>query len=260
VSAGFERLKLSIAYDGRAFRGWQSQASGDGVQDRLEQALEKLTGKRVVVHGAGRTDAGVHALAQIAHADVPTGKFPVRTWMLAINAHLPREVRVTRVQRAPADFHARFDASGKIYTYRLWASPVFHPLEFGRAWHVPVSLDWDVLRAGADMLCGTHDYAGFVVNRGQVEKDTVRTIHTIRISRRGPLVTLRFEGTGFLYKMVRMLTGSLVRCAEGRASLDWLETTLKTKGAAKSHFAAPAEGLYLERVLYLEVGSAGGAG
>ena len=250
MSVSPERLKLTIAYDGRGFRGWQSQASNDAVQDHLERAFEMLVGTRVVVHGAGRTDTGVHALAQIAHADVPKGKFPMRTWLLAINSRLPPETRVLRVQRARADFHARFDARGKIYAYRLWNGPALHPLEIGRAWHVPGTLDFDLLRQGTQMLCGTHDYAGFVVNRGRVEKDTVRTIQSIRISRRGSLVTLRFEGTGFLYKMVRVLTGSVVRCAQGRASLQWLATTLKQKGAAKSHFAAPAEGLYLERVLY----------
>jgi tRNA pseudouridine38-40 synthase len=245
-----ERLKLTVAYDGRRFRGWQSQASGDAVQDFLEAAFKKLVGHRVVVQGAGRTDAGVHALAQIAHADVPGGKYPLRTWMLAINDSLPPEARVIRVQRARPEFHARFDAAGKIYAYRLWTGPCLHPLEIGRAWHVPIPLDFTLLRAGADALCGTHDFARFAVNRGQVEKDTVRTIHRIRISRRGPLVTLRFEGNGFLYKMVRVLTGSLVRVAQGRAPLEWLLSTLNSKSAAKSHFAAPAEGLYLERVLY----------
>jgi len=249
-SPGFERLKLTVAYDGRCFRGWQSQATRDAVQDYLESAFLKLIGQRVVVHGAGRTDAGVHALAQIAHADVPERKHLPRTWLLAINANLPPGARVLRVQRAPSAFHARFDARGKIYAYRLWAGPVLHPLEIGRAWHVPVPLDLNFLQTGAATLCGTHDFAGFAVNRGHVEKDTVRTIHAIRISRRGALLTLRFEGTGFLYKMVRIVTGSLVRCAQGKATLDWLTKILKSKGAAKSHFAAPAEGLYLERVLY----------
>ena len=257
MKAGYERLKLIIAYDGRSFRGWQSQTTKDAVQDHLERSLAKLVGERVVVHGAGRTDAGVHALGQVAHIDVPRGKFPIRTWILAINSGLPPEARVLRIQKVSPRFHARFDASGKVYAYRIWASPVLHPLEIGRVWHMPIPLDLELLRAGADLICGTHDYSGFVVNRGHEEKDTVRTIRSIRISRKGPLVTLRFEGTGFLYKMVRMLTGSLVRCAQGRAPLDWLEKTLKTKGAAKSHFAAPAEGLYLERVLYLGVAGAG---
>jgi tRNA pseudouridine38-40 synthase len=245
-----ERLRLTIAYDGRKFRGWQSQATKDAVQDCLEHAFHDLCGKRIVVHGAGRTDAGVHALAQIAHVDVPARKFDLRTWMFAINSRLPFEVRILRMQRAEPRFHARFDAHGKIYAYRIWHHSVMHPLEVGRAWHMPGVLDLDVLRAGAAKVAGKHDFASFAANRGQPEKDTVRTIHSIRISRRGALITLRFEGDGFLYKMIRLLTGTMVRCAQGRLPLSRIDELLKSKGARKTTFAAPAEGLYLERVLY----------
>jgi tRNA pseudouridine38-40 synthase len=245
-----ERLRLLIAYDGRAFRGWQSQAGGGAVQDHLERALARLCGGRIVVHGSGRTDAGVHALGQVAHADVPRGKFDLRTWQLALNANLPPEVRVLRVNRAAAGFHARFDARGKIYDYRLWLGSALHPLEIGRAWHVPLPIDFERLRAGARLITGRHDFAAFAANRGKPEKDTVRTIHSVRVTRRGPLVTLRFEGDGFLYRMVRLLTGSLMRVAQGKAPLDWLRALLAGKGAMKSNFAAPPDGLYLVRVLY----------
>jgi tRNA pseudouridine38-40 synthase len=249
-SAATERLRLTIAYDGRKFRGWQSQATKDAVQDYLEHAFHDLCGKRIVVHGAGRTDAGVHALAQIAHVEVPAGKFDLRTWMFAINSRIPFEVRVLRMQHAVPDFHARFDALGKVYAYRIWHHAVMHPLEIGRAWQMPGELDLDILRAGATKLIGKHDFASFAANRGQIEKDTVRTIHDIRISRRGPLITLRFEGDGFLYRMVRLLTGTIVRCAQGRLPLSRINELLKSKGATKTSFAAPADGLYLERVLY----------
>lgn len=246
-----ERLKLLVAYDGRAFCGWQSQANNDAVQDHLERAFTAICGDgRVVVHGSGRTDTGVHALGQTAHVEVPRGKFNLRTWLQAVNANLPPHVRVLRVNRAPADFHARFSARGKIYEYRLWLGPTLHPLEIGRAWHVPFPIDLDRLRAAAKLLTGTHDFAAFAANRGKPDKDTVRTVHSIRISRRGPLVALRFEGNGFLYRMVRLLTGSLVRVAQGKESLDWLRALLAGKGAKKSHFTAPADGLYLVRVLY----------
>lgn len=245
-----ERLKLLIAYDGRAFRGWQSQASDDAVQDHIERAFAKLCGSRIVVHGSGRTDTGVHALGQVAHAEVPRGKFDLRTWLLALNANLPPQVRVLRVNRAPTDFHARFSARGKIYEYRLWLGPTLHPLEIGRVWHVPTPLDITLLRVGTKLLEGTHDFAAFAANRGKPEKDTVRTIHSIRLSRRGSLLTLRFEGDGFLYRMVRLLTGSLVRVAQCKASTDWLRDLLAGCGAKKSNFTAPAEGLYLVRVIY----------
>ena len=246
-----ERLKFTIAYDGRPFRGWQSQACGEGVQDHVERAFAEVCGGRIVIYGSGRTDTGVHALGQVAHVDVPRGRIAVRAWSLALNANLPPAIRVVRVQRAAADFHARYDVVGKVYLYRIWHASYQHPLEIGHAWLVPGKLDLALLREGARRLEGTHDFALFAANRrNSAPRETVRTIHRIRIARRGPLLTLRFDGTGFLYKMVRLLTGSLIRCAQGRAPLTWLDGLLQNKGAAKTHFAAPAEGLYLERVRY----------
>jgi tRNA pseudouridine38-40 synthase len=246
------RLRMVIAYDGRPFRGWQSQATKDSVQDHLEAAFAHTIGDRVVVHGSGRTDAGVHALAQVAHADVPAERLEVAAWLGALNNFLPPEIRVLRVTRAAADFHARFHARGKIYTYRIWNSPYLHPLEIGRVWHMPSALDLDVLRAGLPLLEGKHDFAGFAANRapGYAAEDTVRTVRRITFVPRGDLLTLRFEGDGFLYKMVRLVTGTLVRCAQGRAELSFIKELLAGKGARKSSFAAPAEGLYLTRVLY----------
>lgn len=250
-----ERLRLTIAYDGRPFRGWQSQAGRDAVQDHLERAFEKLCGARIVVHGSGRTDAGVHALGQVAHADVPAGRLPLAGWPAAINANLPAEIRVMRLARAKADFHARFDAVGKAYAYRIWNGPALQPLELGRAWLLPGELDPALLRDAAKALEGTHDFASFSAHRAAPRhrrpgEDTVRTLHSIRIVRRGPLLTLRFHGSGFLYRMVRLLTGSMARVAQRRAGIAWLEELLQSKGAAKTSFAAPAEGLCLERVFY----------
>jgi len=246
------RLRLLIAYDGRPFRGWQSQATKDAVQDHLETAFARTIGEKVSVQGSGRTDAGVHALAQVAHADVPAERLAVEAWRGALNNFLPNEIRVLRVTRAAPEFHARFDARGKIYTYRIWNETYLHPLEIGRAWHMPSPLDLDILRAGADLFLGRHDFAGFAANRasGYAAGDTVRTIHRIAVTRRGALLTLRFEGDGFLYKMIRLLTGTLVRCAQGRAELDFIRDLLKAQGARKTSFAAPAEGFYLTRVLY----------
>ena len=246
------RLKLLIAYDGRPFRGWQSQATKDAVQDHLEAAFANTIGEKVSVQGSGRTDAGVHALAQIAHADVPVARLEVGAWQGALNNFLPPEIRVLRVTRAAPDFHARFDARGKIYTYRLWNAQYLHPLEIGRVWHMPSPLDLDVLRAGLQLLEGKHDFAGFAANRapGYAAEDTVRTLHQITLSGRNELLKLRFEGDGFLYKMVRLVTGTLVRCAQGRAELAFIKELLAGQGARKTSFAAPAEGLYLTRVLY----------
>ncbi len=245
------RLRLTVAYDGRPFDGWQSQARGNTIQDHLETAFGRLCGgARIPVHGSGRTDAGVHALGQVAHADVPDRtRHPPERWRAALNAYLPAEIRVVDVRFPRPDFHARFAARGKIYRYRIWNGPVLDPLEQGRAWHFPNPLDLTTLRQAAERLVGEHDFAGFSANRGKPDENTVRKIRRIAIRRRSTLLTLDFEGDGFLYKMVRLLTGSIVRCAQGRAPLAWVDELLTAKGA-KTSFAAPANGLYLVRVLY----------
>ncbi len=245
-----QRLRMVVAYDGRAFQGWQSQAHRDTVQDRLESAFAKLGGGlKITVHGSGRTDAGVHARGQVAHADLPaTWRHDADQSRAALNAHLPSAIRVWRTRFVPASFHARFSVTGKIYRYRVWNDAVLDPFEVGRAWHFPNDLDETVLRASAERVVGKHDFAAFAANRGKPAWTTIRTIRRVTVRRRGPLWTLDFEGDGFLYKMVRLLTGSLVRCAQGRASGAWLDSLLS--GANKTSFAAPADGLYLLRVLY----------
>jgi tRNA pseudouridine38-40 synthase len=244
------RLKLIVAYDGTPFRGWQSQHGGNTIQDHLEQAFAAVCGPRVVVHGAGRTDAGVHAEAQCAHADVPRDRLPIAIWSRALNARLPREIRVLRLSRARKDFHARFTAKNKIYTYRIWNDRIHSPFEISRSWHLHLPLDLARLKLAAALLTGTHDFAGFAAHRGKPEHVTVRTLTRIQVKRRGPLITLRFEGDGFLYKMVRLITGMLVRCAQGRVGLDVICRIRDAKGQEKTSFAAPACGLYLTRVNY----------
>jgi tRNA pseudouridine38-40 synthase len=218
----------------------------------LEAAFANTIGEKVSVQGSGRTDAGVHALAQIAHADVPAARLEVSAWQGALNNFLPPEIRVLKVTKAAADFHSRFDALGKVYTYRIWNDSYLHPLEIGRVWHMPSTLDLEVLRAGMALVQGKHDFAGFAANRapGYAAENTVRTIHQIGLTKRGDLLVLRFEGDGFLYKMVRLVTGTLIRCAQGRAELSFVKELLAAKGGKKTSFAAPAEGLYLTRVIY----------
>jgi len=247
---GTVRIRLLIAYDGRPFQGWQSQSKGQAVQDHLERALVELCGSRIVVHGSGRTDAGVHALGQVAHMDVPVAPIPEGRWQHALNSRLPQEIRVLKATRARGDFHARFRAKGKVYVYRIWNESVLHPLEIGRAWHFPVPLDAERLRECARRLEGRHDFAGFAANRGTPVADTVRTVQQITIRRQGALWTLRFRGDGFLYRMVRLLTGTMVRCAQGKAAPEWIDELLEARGRVKTSFAAPAEGLYLRQVLY----------
>jgi tRNA pseudouridine38-40 synthase len=244
------RLKFLVAYDGRAFAGWQSQPNGQAVQDVIEVALAKIAGSRVVLHGSGRTDAGVHALGQCAHADVPdaSGLKPA-DWLRALNANLPEQVRIMRCTRAAGDFHARFSAKGKIYRYTIRNAQVLPPLEFGRVWHVPHALDFEKLQRAAKLFIGRHDFAAFAANRGKPDENAVRTIRRVDVARGGSLITLTFEGEGFLYKMVRMLTAATMRAAQGREDLGALRERL-AKGGPKWNHVAPAEGLCLVKVLY----------
>ena len=246
------RLKLVVAYDGGPFAGWQSQAGGNTIQDLLEAAFAQVCGEAVRVHGAGRTDAGVHALAQCAHADVPARSWVPEKWLAALNASLPPEIRVLRASYVISDFHARFSARGKLYRYRIWNDRYLLPFEQGRAWHVPSDLDTAMLEREAAQFIGTHDFAGFAANRGKREEDTVRTIHSARVRQSGKCVTLEFAGDGFLYKMVRLMVGALVRCAIGRAERGEIAQRLRNPEAtsATARNVAPACGLYLVRVLY----------
>jgi tRNA pseudouridine38-40 synthase len=250
VDSPLERLKLTVVYDGRPFSGWQSQPNRNGIQDHLKSAFSQIVAEPVKLQGAGRTDSGVHALGQVAHVDVPPRKMNPATWMAAVNAHLPPEIRLIQCQPTSADFHAQYSAIGKVYRYRLWNAPIFHPMEIGRSWHVPQRLDFDILRAASDQLTGTHDFASFAANRGKAAEKTTRTIHRIRIQRRRELVILEFHGNGFLYRMVRMLTGTLIRVASQRANLSWITELLAARGQTKANYTAPAEGLYLVKVEY----------
>lgn len=243
------RFKLLVAYDGRPFKGWQSQLGAQTVQDAIEHSLHALFGQRVIVHGSGRTDAGVHALGQCAHIDLETGLTP-RALTGAINAHLPPEVRILKCRVVGESFHARFSAKGKIYLYRIWNDPVQSPFEIGRSWFHPAALDLDALRTCAAKLIGTHDFASFAANRGHPPSSTVRTIERFDVRRTGSLITLKVQGDGFLYKMVRLMTGTIVRCAQGRAAPESIDHLLRSDGNPKTKFVAPAEGLYLSRVLY----------
>ncbi len=243
------RLRVTVAYDGTQFSGWQSQAHGKAVQNALESAFRLLCGARIVVHGSGRTDAGVHAEGQSAHADVPDGRLPIGEWLPALNANIPPGVRVMSLRKAAPDFHARFSARAKIYRYTIWNGPVMPPLLINRAWHVPGKLDPGLLRSACERLTGRHDFAAFCARRAKAGESTIRTVSVIRPGRKGPALALTFEGDGFLYKMVRMLAASVIRCAAGRLPPDEIRRLLKNAGPRTS-YVAPAGGLCLVRVLY----------
>ncbi len=253
------RLKLTLAYDGRPWKGWQSQSSGDTIQDQLEAAFQDLTSHHCNVQGSGRTDTGVHALAQVAHVDVPDAlQLKPDAWIRAMNVRLPHSIRVLNVEEAPPEFHARFNAIGKVYAYRIWRASILSPFEDGRAWHLHGRLDFKALRQGAAVLCGRHNFARLSANRGDMSEEErrengeglTRTLSRIDVHEEGDILRLVFEGDGFMYKMVRMMVGSLVRVARGREPLAWLSDLVENPAGKKSHHTAPADGLYLVRVLY----------
>jgi tRNA pseudouridine38-40 synthase len=246
------RLKLIVAYDGGPFAGWQSQANGNGIQDHLETAFEHICSERIRVHGAGRTDAGVHAIGQCAHVDLPARRYGTDRWVSALNGVLPPTIRIMRCQFVSESFHARFAATGKVYRYRIWNADVLPPLEYGRTWHVRNPLDKTAMTTAAKDFLGKHDFASFAANRGVSITDTIRTIRRISVRHSGPRITIEVEGDGFLYKMVRLMVGALARVGLGMAQRDEIRSRLRLPRSANSQWrnAAPAAGLFLFRVRY----------
>lgn len=258
---GWKRLRLTIAYNGGPWKGWQSQESGGGIQDELNNAIRKATRIETHVQGSGRTDAGVHAIAQTAHCDVPeTVRMSGEAWVNALNACLPLTIRVLEVGEADPNFHSRFDATGKVYRYRIWRPKMLSPFEADRAWHVYGPLDVDAMRWCCEKLVGTHNFIRLSANRGDMPETvrrtlpekTTRTIHRADLREDGDVLELEFEGDGFLYKMVRLIVGSLIHVARGREPKEWFENVLTDPSGRQSNQTAPAGGLYLVRVGYGE--------
>jgi len=249
------RFKLIVAYDGRPFEGWQSQPSGETIQDHLLRSLQIICPAVNTVQGSGRTDAGVHALAQVAHFDVPADwRMQGTDWVNALNTKLPRTIRVMDCEETTTDFHARFSAQGKTYRYELFMGPVLPPLRSGLAWHLRHAPDLDFLRAATNLFLGEHDFASFAANRGSPElnpEDTNRHITQADLEVDGDDLRLTFSGNGFLYKMVRLMTGAIVRCGQGGIELEEVRELIdQPDGERKSPLAAPPDGLYLVSVHY----------
>jgi len=246
------RLKLIVAYDGAPFSGWQSQGNGNGIQNHLERAIEQICSNPVRVHGAGRTDAGVHALAQCAHVDLPARRYGEERWRSALNGVLPATIRIIRCRFVAESFHARYSAKGKLYRYRIWNGEVLPPLENGRAWHVRDTMNRAALAGAAALFVGRHDFASFAANRGAPVDDTTRTLRNVRIRNSGPLISIEFEADGFLYKMVRLMVGALVEVGSGKESPNEIQSRLHHPKQRFSHArnVAPAAGLFLIRVRY----------
>lgn len=241
-------LKITLAYDGTRFVGWQRQAEGGSIQGFLEDALARFEGGPVIVHGAGRTDAGVHALGQVASARV-TCAHDCATLTRALNANLPDEIRVVSVEDADDSFHARFSARGKTYRYRIRNAPVADPFERLFAWHLPERLALEAMIRAAAFMVGTHDFSAFRSVGGDVTTP-VRTVTRSEWRQSGGLLTYEISGDGFLRHMVRAIVGTLVEVGRGWRQVDEMPSLLASGARADAGATAPAHGLFLVSVDY----------
>jgi tRNA pseudouridine38-40 synthase len=246
------KFKLTIAFDGAAYQGWQVQKVGVGVQEKVEGALAKLFPSKPRLHCSSRTDTGVHALGMVAHFVVPQSECPMTPakLLLAVNAHLPEDIRVLAVARAKPEFHARFDATGKQYRYLIWNHPVMNPLLRTRAWHVKRKLDVAAMRRAAAQFVGKHDFRSFRANPDYDTESTVRTVTRCDVRRRGCEITVIIEGDGFLYKMCRGMVGTLAQVGEGKIAPDEIKRILAHRDRRVAGMTAPAHGLVLWKVFY----------
>lgn len=242
-------FRIIVQYEGTKYQGWQKQDTTDNtIQGKLENILSKMAGEIIEVHGAGRTDAGVHAKGQVAHfkADTMMSEEQILQY---INRYLPEDIAVISVKEAGERFHARLNAVGKIYQYRIMNSDIPHVFDRRYTHIVEKPLDVSKMRQAADILTGTHDFKAFTsLKRGK--KSTVRTIESIDIRKNGDEVTLTYKGDGFLYHMVRILSGTLIEVGLSERSVESVLEALNSLDRKNAGILAPAKGLTLLEVLY----------
>lgn len=244
------RWRALCAYDGTDFDGWQSQPSGNGIQDIVEARLAEIFKASVRIHGSGRTDAGVHALGQVFHFDALWPHAPEKL-IKALQVGLPPTIQIKNIRSVAGDFHARFSAVGKRYSYRVLQG-VASPFEqrFVLSHQRPRQLDLTAMRQAADALKGRHSFASFAAENGAEMLDHVRDLRRLDIEALGDRVTLSFEADGFLYKMVRSLTGALLAVGDGRMTASEVGAVLCAGRRTEKVETAPAQGLFLEEVFY----------
>ena len=241
---------MIVQYDGSRYKGWQSQKKTDAtIQGKLAAVLEKFAGHPVEVQGSGRTDAGVHARGQVASFSLERESIPQEI-MNYVNQYLPEDIGVIEVQEALPRFHARLSAVRKTYVYRIWNSS--KPNVFERKWMHTIEepLDVEAMKEAAEHIVGTHDFRCFQAAGGEEKETTVRTIHSLDIFRDGENVIIEVAGDGFLYNMVRIITGTLVEVGLGKKQAGDLPSIIDGLDRRKAGHTAPAEGLYLVEVYY----------
>jgi tRNA pseudouridine38-40 synthase len=243
------RYKLTLEYDGTPFVGWQRQDNGMSVQQALEEAIFKFSGETVNTAAAGRTDAGVHARGQVAHADIGRA-FPADEVMGAINFHMrPHPIVVVGSEEVPDDFHARFSAKKRSYVYRIINRRAPLVLDEYRAWHVPQPLNEKAMHAAAQHLVGKHDFTSLRASECQ-SKSPIKTLDEVRVTRQGDVVEIYVKAQSFLHHMVRNITGTLYNVGLGKWSPKDVERILEAKDRTRAGQTAPADGLYFLQVEY----------
>jgi tRNA pseudouridine38-40 synthase len=244
------RFKLTVAYDGTSYAGWQVQPRDISVQQVIEEALQTVCGQKVKVHGSGRTDRGVHARGQVAHVDLAT-RIAADALGRALNARLPRDIRVLRVAEVRHDFHARRSALRKEYRYFVWNALTMPPDKRLYAAHVHRPLDVAAMRAAAAYFVGRHDFASFTANPQREVASTVREVYGCTIAKKGPEIVFRVSGEGFLYKQVRSMVGFLLRVGQGAERPEAVAELLAVAAPRKARVpSAVPQGLFLWRVFY----------
>jgi len=242
------RIALGIAYDGRPWQGWQKQTHGQTVQDVLERALKTFVGSPISTVCAGRTDTGVHGLSQVVHLDTEVLRTP-ESWVRGTNAHLPDSISVQWAQVVPTDFHARFSATARAYTYIILNTRVRHPMWQGRAGWVFQPLNVDAMRQASLCLLGEHDFSSFRSSQCQA-KSPVRTMHSIEIVQQGPRIVVQLKANAFLHHMVRNIMGALVQVGQGREPEEYVAKVLQARDRTQGAPTFSPEGLYLTDVTY----------
>lgn len=247
-------FRLTIGYDGARYAGWQVQANQRTIQGELQRAVKQLTGTHVQVIGSGRTDAGVHAIAQVASLTTDTWRASAKALGRAINTKIPDDITVYHSEEMPIGFHALRDAVGKRYRYQMQIRGVRDPFDYRYFWQHHVAMDIDAMRQAADLIVGTHDFACFQAT-GSERKTTVRTIRDLTLTTgqgragQGHLI-VEVEANGFLYNMVRNIVGSLVEVGRGKQPPHWIAELIAGRDRNKAGQTAPAHSLFLLRVDY----------
>lgn len=241
-------IKLTLEYQGTRYHGWQRQKNAPSIQEHLEDAIKKVTGKKSILYGAGRTDAGVHARAQVANFKT-SSRLSLEALLHAINAHLPRDIAAKKAEEAPLDFNARKSARGKVYSYHIYDGPARPALFRDFAYYSKHKLSERKMRRASRFLLGRHDFRAFRTS-GSSAVTSVREIRQINIKRRGQKLSITIEGSGFLYNMVRAIVGTLMEVGRGKIEPARAKKILDSKDRSLAGPTAPPQGLFLERVLY----------